>query len=237
MIQEALRSIGLAKNEVKIYLALLELGPSLMGQICAKTNIHRRNVYDSIGMLKDKGFACSTMVNNRNVFEAVSPKRILDILDEKKSNIQEILPKLLISHTNSQSVRVYAGRSARKVIFEDKLNYKEEQLVLGAHEPSSKSASFVENYHRRRIQKKIHLKMLFINNAKDAAKRFSTYNFVKVRVLPKKFSSPIAINIYGEKTAIFLGSQTMEQVSILIEDKGLAEDFRTYFEMLWNISK
>jgi sugar-specific transcriptional regulator TrmB len=238
MIEEALRSIGLSKNEIKIYLALLELGPSLMGGICGKTKIHRRNVYDSIEMLKDKGFVSSTVINNRNVFEAVNPKRILDILDEKKTDIQSILPQLLSNQNKKQSlVRVYTGLNGRKVIFEDKLNYKEEQYVLGAHEPSKRRSLFIENYHKRRIMKKIPLKMLFINNAKDAAKKFSKYKFVQARLLPNKLSSPIAINIYGNKTAILLGSQTLEPITILIEDKGLAEDFKTYFKMLWNISK
>ena len=39
MNEEIFTSIGLSKNETKIYLALLELGPSLMGQICGKTKI------------------------------------------------------------------------------------------------------------------------------------------------------------------------------------------------------
>ncbi len=238
MIEESLKSIGLAKNEVKIYLTLLELGPSLMGELCGKTKIHRRNVYDSIEMLKDKGFVSATIINNRNVFEAVNPKRILDILDEKKIAIQNILPQLMSSQNKEQSlVKVYSGTNGRKVVFEDKLNYKEEQYVLGAHEPSKRRSTFIENYHKRRIMKKIPLKMLFVHNAKNAAERFSRYRFVQVRLLPDKFSSPIAINIYGDKTAVLLGSQNLEPLTILIKDKGLTEDFKTYFRMLWNISK
>ena len=102
MIEQCLREIGLSKNETKIYLALLELGPALMGQICGKTKIHRRNVYDSIEMLKDKGFVSSTTINNRNVFEAVNPQRILEILEEKKTNIKSILPELLVRQSTKK---------------------------------------------------------------------------------------------------------------------------------------
>jgi hypothetical protein len=135
------------------------------------------------------------------------------------------------------SVRVYTGLNGRKVVFEDKLKYEGEQYVLGAHEPSKRSSPFIANYHKRRIQKKIPLKMLFINNDEDSAKRFSKYKFIKVRLLPNKFGSPIAINIYGNKTAILSGSETLEPITILIEDKGLADGFKTYFKMLWEISK
>ena len=238
MIEEALRSIGLSQNEIKIYLALLELGPSLMGKICGKTKIHRRNVYDSIEMLKDKGFVSSTIINNRNVFEAVNPKRILDMLDEKKTDIQSVLPKLLAKQSKKpNSVRVYTGLNGRKIIFEDKLKYKEEQYVLGAHEPSQRTSPFIKNFHNRRIREKIPLKMLFAEEDHDSAERFSKYKFVQVRLLPNKFISTIVINIYGDKTAVFLGSGTLEPITILIEDKNLANDFKSYFKMLWGISK
>ena len=235
MIEDILRDIGLSKNEVKIYLALLESGPCRMGQVCARTKIHRRNAYDSIEMLRDKGFVSSTMVNNRNVFEAVNPKRILDILDEKKTDIESILPRLLIKKTEGPSVKVYTGLKGRKVIFEDKLNFPDEQHVLGAHMPSGKISRFIENYHRRRTRKRIPLKMLFTRGEKETARKFRKYKFVQTRILPEKFASPIAINIYGEKVAILLGSGTSEPVSILIENKELSDEFRAYFRMLWEI--
>ncbi|MFH1915904.1 MAG: helix-turn-helix domain-containing protein [Nanoarchaeota archaeon] len=238
MIKEILKSIGLSQNEIKIYISLLELGPSLMGQVCGKTKIHRRNVYDSIEMLKDKGFVSSTIINNRNVFEAVNPERILDILDEKRTSIEEILPQLLGKQNQKQTfVKVYTGLNGRKIIFEDKLKHIEEQYVLGAHKPSGKISPYLENYHNRRIRKKIPTKMLFINQDKETAKKFEQYKYIEAKLLPNKFSSPIAINIYGKKTAILLGSDTTEPITILIEDEGLSNDFRMYFNMLWKISK
>ena len=134
-------------------------------------------------------------------------------------------------------MKVYTGLNGRKVIFEDKLKYKEEQYVLGAHKPSEKGLLFVENYHKRRINKKIRLKMLFSNNSVEAAEKFNRYKYVQARLLPSKFTSPIAINVYGNKTAILLGSGYIEPVSILIEDGGLADDFKNYFNLLWSLSK
>ncbi len=238
MIGECLREIGLSKNESKIYLALLELGPSLMGQICGKTKIHRRNVYDSIEMLKDKGFVSSTTVNNRNVFEAVDPKRILDILEEKKTNVQAVLPELLLRKSeNKQAVKLYTGVMGRKVVFEGKLKTVEEQYALGAHKPSKRMMPYLMNYHKRRIDKKIPLKMLYVKNAKETAKEFNKLKYLNVRILPEKCESATAINIYGNKVALLLGSKKSEPVTLLIEDDDLANDFKTYFKTLWKISK
>ena len=50
---EELKQIGLTTNESKVYLALLDLGPSLAGQISRKTGLHRRTVYDTTeGLIK-----------------------------------------------------------------------------------------------------------------------------------------------------------------------------------------
>ena len=121
-------------------------------------------------------------------------------------------------------------------MFEEKLKQKGVQYVLGAHMPSPQSKRFVDLYHHRRAQNKIKLKMLFSPLEKEAAKLFSTYKLVQARILPKQRTSPIAINIYGTKTALLLGSASLEPLTIIIDDAGLARDMISYFNMLWTIS-
>jgi len=239
MIQDFLREIGLSKNEAKIYQMLLEHGPSLVGEISLKTKIHRRNVYDSIEKLKEKGFASWTIKNNRKYFEAVDPKRILDIFEEKKEKVKTIIPQLVKRQKEVQNVRVYTGVEGRKIVFEDKLKDKNEQLVLGAHQPSKRISRYIKIYHERRIVKKIPLKMLYPPDELEAAKYFSKLKYVKVRILPKMLSkTPIVINIYGDKVAFLTDdSEKQSHLTILIEDKNLSEDFRSYFYAIWNISK
>jgi len=239
MIQEYLRDVGFTKNEAKIYQVLIEIGPSAIGEISSKTKIHRRNVYDSIEKLKEKGFVSWTLKNNRKYFEAVNPERIIDILEEKKEKIKSIIPTLVNRQrlTDRQNVRVYTGLAGRKVIFEDKLKYKEEQLVLGAHEPASRGFRQKIFYHKRRIARKIPLKMLYPKNEIEAAKKFSKFKYVKVRIMPMMIDSPVAINIYGNKVALLTGSGKVSPISILIEDKELSNEFRSYFFTLWKVSK
>ncbi len=237
MIQEFLRDVGLSKNEAKIYRMLLEFGPSLVGEISAQAKIHRRNVYDSIARLKEKGFVSWTIRNNRKYFEAVSPQRVIDIFEEKKQKIKAIMPEITEKQkSDSQIVKVYTGREGRKIIFDDKLRHKGEQLVLGAHEHSKGTSRQKEIYHKMRIARKIPLKMLFPLNETEAAKKFAKLKYASVRIMPKMLiDSPIAINIYGDKVA-FLTKSEEQPLSILIEDKNLAEDFRNYFSALWKIS-
>ena len=84
---EILKDAGLTNNESLVYRALLELGPSLAGQISRKTGMHRRTVYDITEMLIKKGLIGYILKNNRKLFEASSPERFLDLLKEKENSI------------------------------------------------------------------------------------------------------------------------------------------------------
>ena len=77
---EELKSAGLTDNESKIYLALIDLGPSLAGQISRKTGMYRRSVYDTIEMLIEKGLVSYILQNNRKIFQAANPERLLQII-------------------------------------------------------------------------------------------------------------------------------------------------------------
>ena len=101
MNKDLFYSLGLTKNEAKVYLCLLELGNTQVGQITEKSGIHRRNVYDSISRLMEKGLLSSVIVNNKKLFSPVNPKRFLELIDEKgyelkdlKKKFSEIMPEL-----------------------------------------------------------------------------------------------------------------------------------------------
>jgi sugar-specific transcriptional regulator TrmB len=239
MTQDELQEIGLTRNEAKIYRYLLESGSASIGEISSKSGLHRRNVYDSIEKLKGNGFVSWTIKDGKRYFQAMSPQRLLVKWDEKrellKSAISSLKPKA--GPHGEPTVRVFTGNEGRKIVFEEKLKYGEEQLVLGAHRPSQRISRYIESFHRRREARKIPLKMLFPQGEIRTAKKFAKLKHVKVKILPKAICSPIAINIYSNKVALFMGSSSHSPLSILIEDGQLSNDFRSYFSMLWKVSK
>ena len=100
-IESTLEEIGLTKNEIKIYLALLELGLTTSGAIIKKTGIHTSKVYDGLERLSEKGLVTHIIKANTKHFKAVSPDRLLDFLENKKKRLEQqeneiknILPEL-----------------------------------------------------------------------------------------------------------------------------------------------
>ena len=92
--KELFQSLGLTKNETKVYISLLELGNSQIAQITENCGIHRRNVYDSISRLMEKGLVSFVIVNNKKVVSPVNPKRFLEIIDEKEYELENLKKKL-----------------------------------------------------------------------------------------------------------------------------------------------
>ena len=233
---EILKDAGLTNNEALVYKALLELGPSLAGQISRKTGLHRRTVYDITEMLIKKGLIGYILKNNRRLFEASSPEKFLDILKEKENSINDILPEMmnLFQQTKEkQETNFYKGIQGLKTVLEDQLQKNtEEILILGA---SPLAYEILEFYFKwfdiKRKKRKIKTKIIF-NQANKKIK----IPYSKIKFLPQKYSSPLAVNIYRDKVAIILWSKE-NPISIVIKNKEISEGYKKYFELMWKVAK
>lgn len=231
MINE-LKEAGLTDNESKVYLALLDLGPSLAGQISRKTGLHRRTVYDTTEMLIKKGLIGFITNNNRRVFSASNPNRILEIINEKQNLLKPIIENLqarFSSVKEKEETNFFKGKEGLKTIFEDQLNSKE-ILILGASPKAYEVLQFYFKwYDKTRKEKKIKARII----AQD--RKIKKIPLAEIKYLPEKYSNPVAVNIYQDKTAIILWAK--EPIAILIKNQEITQGYKNYFELLWKIAK
>ena len=73
MYQEIFENLGLSPNEAKIYETLVEHGEMGVSQVTSLAQVHRRNAYDAIRRLIDKGLCFETMSAKENIYNAVDP--------------------------------------------------------------------------------------------------------------------------------------------------------------------
>ena len=113
---------------------------------------------------------------------------------------------------------------------------EEEFLVLGApKEAHDKFEPYFLDFHKRRQNKKIHLRAIYKKEAKEYAKLREKMKYTLVRYLPEQLNSPMWITIYKNKTILFVVGDIL--LGIVIENKTISENFKEYFELIWNISK
>src|SRR3989338_1275628 len=101
---EILQTLGLTVIETKTYLTLLEIGKSLAGTIAERAHLHRRNVYDALEKLLQKGLVSYTISNNKKYWNAVHPEKTLNLMKENENLISSALP-YLISQFNSSKLK------------------------------------------------------------------------------------------------------------------------------------
>jgi len=242
MKKQVLLSIGLTGNEADVYLALLELGSSLVNEIVKKTGINRTNIYDCLEKLIEKGIVSYVIKNNRKHFYAAEPKRLIRYIEEKeekvkeeKERVKEILPDLerIVPVKKEESVEVYEGKEGLKTILEDILRSKQNVLTYGSEGNFSGILRFYFKHYLRRLEKtKIKMKVIF--NYDDTKKPFK-WKFAEVKYVPKHYKTPTETTIYGNKVAIFL--LTKEPKAILIRSKNISESYKKYFNLLWKVGR
>jgi HTH-type transcriptional regulator, sugar sensing transcriptional regulator len=232
MIQE-LKDAGLTENEAKVYIALLDMGPSLAGKISRRTGLHRRTVYDVTEMLIKKGLTGYILENNRRIFQASDPERIIGILEEKKNVLAPVvfnLSKKYNEEKKKEGTNFYKGKEGLKTVFEDQLNYKE-VLILGASPKAYEVLQFYFKwYDKTRKEKKIKTRII----AQD--RRIKKIPLSEIKYLPEKYANPVSMNIYGDKVAIILWASA-KPMAIVIKNEEIAEGYKNYFELMWNVAK
>lgn len=240
-VSEILKSIGLNKNEIVIYLDLIRHKSSPALEISRRTKIHRSNVYDSLRELTEKGFVKEYTENNKKMFQALEPSKISNYLEQKKKELDSIVPELnkyLVPEDKEGAVSLSEGAFAAREALYDLLNLNSDILVYGASQASVDTFGFgfLEEFHKERAKRKI--KMLHIYN-KDAMERIKYLNkkkrITEARYLSEKFSTNAATVICGN-TVLFLVFGKPVFVIKLVNNE-ISNAYRNYFNILWAKAK
>lgn len=231
-----LEKAGLTKNEISIYQTLLKHGSKTATSISKNTGLHRRIVYDSLYRLIQKGIVSYILQNKKRIFQATNPNRFLDIIEQEKQSINSIMPSMLELFNSKKETpsetQFFKGIEGLKSIFEDELRTKKEILIIGANETAYELMElYFYWFDKKRVENKIKTKIIFNKTSKKYK-----IPLAEIKYLPEKYSSNMAINIYGDKTAIILWNKE-NPIAILIKEKDIAEAYKKHFEIMWRASR
>ena len=236
--QQILQKIGLNKDQSAIYLALLELGPSILTKIAEKTTIHRPLVYKALPILLEKKLITQNQVKKHIVYVAEPPNRLEAIFEDLKYELFNILPDLedtYVASTKKLKVRFLEGKDGTKRVFEDVVRslpkgatfYRYSSNVDGIEK---KDNHLPRAYRNIRDSKKLERQV--ITNEQTADQKVAKLErFIKI--MPNDFG-PFEHNvteiIYDDKIAfIDYNSDT----AVILENKKIAEFQKHIFKTLY----
>ncbi len=235
---KALEGLGLNRNEAKVYLALLDTGPSLAGGIARESGINRRSVYDATKQLSEKGLVSHVLVNGKMQFQPADPARLMEMAKEMGAGIEAMLPAMQEAFSKAREkleVEVFTGKEGLKSILGDVLEVRpREFLTITSGMTTVLLPYYIDKWHERRVRAGIRMRML-MNDTELGRKRgrsFGGGTLSEVRYLPKGFETPSHIYIYGDKVAVTIWALDHPS-GILIDNAGVASRFAEFFEWFW----
>ena len=107
-----LQELGFTEGEIKVYLALFDLGESTVGPISKKSGVTHAKVYPILNKLIEKGLVSHVIKEGRQNFSATSPNSLLEFVNKKigffqeeKEKIKEIIPGLITKQKTKEGTQ------------------------------------------------------------------------------------------------------------------------------------
>lgn len=243
MDTKILKDAGLTETEIKVYISLLELGATSAGRIVEETGIYRKNLYDALNKLIEKGLVTYVIENKIKFFQPKNPDNLITYLDEqkakvdeKKSEIEKLLPELKTkfnSLTPEIEAEIYRGNDGIKTILKECLNHKEVLFIGATGDVENRMPYFWPQYNKKREKLQCKWKLLLVHEAKK--KPITKSKYYEYKVLPEILSGLNVIYIYGDYVANVLWLE--KPLAFVIKHKTLANNYRKYFDFLWKTIK
>ncbi|MCK4670462.1 MAG: hypothetical protein KAT43_04620 [Nanoarchaeota archaeon] len=235
MQQEILEKLGFTPAESKVYLTLLQLGPTKVGKIIEKSGLQSSTIQYTLLSLIDKGFVTYILKGKIKIYQSVDPKIVLKEFREREKKFEEILPQLEAKqklHEEKQEAEIYEGwkgiNNLFNVLIEDAKKGDEFYFYsVDVEEMREETMKFFATRDAKRKEKGLIVKGLAKRELKPYFKKRKN---LKMRYA--EFLIPININLCNNKMVIV--TWTEKPTGILIKSKQIVESQIKSFNQIWN---
>ncbi len=240
MDKKILEEIGLSKNEIIVYLALLKLGKTTSWTLTKETNIQVSALYYCLDNLIKKGLVSYIIVANKKQFQAAQPEELINLLDNRKKQLETILPELKTIQKESEEriqTNVYEGYKGFKGIYDRLLRVMkkgETYYVFGARQIGDKTNEntnlMLTSFHKQRDKQGIKVKIIFNKDVEKEVKTISkTFKHMDSRFSDIKTNSFVLI--YNNRIVNFL--YTDKLIAIETISKDVYNSYKNFFKEMW----
>lgn len=235
--------LGLSPNEAKIYNALLTYGVSGVSTISLRAKVHRRNAYDALKRLHDKGLVFEVYGKGETLWSAVEPAKLLELVTEQKLRLEAALPalqQLFVQHRAPELAYIYKGVDGVKNYLREAMNLGTDMHILGAEGAwfDPRVRSYAEAFLKAAKTKKMKLHLLFDDDARGQPflEHFTGHDY---KFLPEKYDTNATLDIFGDYVVTYTGTtpgKLRDDVTIFVlYSPVLAQSYRTWWHCLWDL--
>ncbi|MCB9359384.1 hypothetical protein H6503_05615 [Candidatus Woesearchaeota archaeon] len=236
MDTKVLEDIGLSEREIRVYMTLLEEGPSSAGAILEKASIQNSVFHFCVNRLIEKGLVGYVKKGKIRIYNAAEPESFMVYLEEKKNAVEKLLPELKAKQSlveEKRSVEMFEGmKGVWNALIELIADAKpgDDFLFftadLGDYEKDESVQKFYERYHLQRKKRKLNVKGISPTRLRKMHESWAG-RMIRYTDLPM----PANHGICGDKV-VFM-SWDEKPSAILIQQKNFVERQRKFFWAMW----
>lgn len=247
-LKKDLLQLGLTDNEIKFYVAGLELGLATIPQIAERAGLSRMSGYNIFKSLNQKGMADMDVRSYGQKCKVAKPAKLLTVfeanrkqLDKLATNLPNLIGELNVMYASvpeDLEIHYYRAKEAVTKIWDEALtNAKkgDDILTLSAVDfaPSfgERYVEYLEELAYRCEEKGIHHKLILEKTGSYTVDR-KTIQHIFPESVQMKLGSTVEQMMYADTVAyIFPGK---ELFAITIHSKELFNHHSRMFYTLWN---
>ncbi len=182
-VKTVLNELGLSQKESQILLALYALKKATVAALARHSKLPRTTIYTALGKLLERQMVVRAKVGKRELWEAVTPKRLLALKQEQINQLKSIIPELeqlvaLPEVVERSSVVQYKGARGLQRVYDMILELGSGERVLGFEGGRSSekkmqvlSAEYSRSWHTSVKRKRIILEVAVSETLLDLIKK------------------------------------------------------------------
>lgn len=241
---ETLRSLGLSKNGALIYETLIRYGELSVSKIASKSEVNRRNVYDALNRLIEKGLVFEIIQGKESIYQAVDPEKLSELLREKEDALKAIMPELAMFYNERpaiETVSVYRGIEGWKNYMRDIIRTGEDFYCIGGKGAwmEERVMNIFPHFIKDAQRKKINFFHIFDHEVRDSGHDIVKYVGKNYKFFPPEHSTSCSIEVFGDFSCVIskleLGSVDQTISFTVIKNKEIAKAFRSWFKCFYNL--
>jgi sugar-specific transcriptional regulator TrmB len=244
MLNSLLQELGLTQNEAKVYEALVTYGGSGVSTISLRSKVHRRNAYECLHRLIEKGLVYEVFSRGETTYEAVQPGKLMELIQEKEIKLAAALPDLMSvfrQHRSPQRAYIYKGVEGVKNYMNSALEIGQDMYILGSEGAwfDPRLEAHTHRFLKEAEVKGMKLHILFDHDVREHAPELPPLLTDSYKFLPQAYSTDATMDIFGDHVVTYTGMKPgkliEDAIIFVMVSQPLAEGYRIWWKLLWNL--
>lgn len=246
LIQE-LKKLNLTEKEARVYLALLELGPSTPYKIAKRSHLKRPTAYVIAEELVEKGLIVQMKGEKQKMYIARSPESYIQDVESRIQEAKKVIPELTAlqrKQSDKPNVLYYEGVEGLKQAYDYRIKDFRDQEIVGFFARADELDERVSRevfipWNENKVKYDIRVRGYTVDDEK-LSKDYSRFlsgkegvgkGLIRAKFLPEKlYSADCSIESFewGVRICIMKSKQ-----ALIIESYELAKAIKEIHELLW----